>query len=69
MEGVRFQNDDPVALHLSDTIDRNNPKPRRPAKKKWNSLKSTIRELYLDQGLTLEQLAKYLEEHHGFRPS
>jgi hypothetical protein len=69
MEDVRFQNDAPAALHLSDTLDRNSSKPQGLAKKNWNDLKPTVRELYLDQGQTLKQLAKYLEEHHGFRPT
>jgi hypothetical protein len=69
MEDVRFQNDVPAALHLSDTLDRNRSRPQGLAKKNWNDLKSTIRELYLDQGQTLKQLAKYLEEHHAFRPT
>jgi hypothetical protein len=69
MEDVRFQNDVPTALRLSDTLNRNISKPQGPAKKNWNDLKPTIRELYLDQGQKLKQLAKYLEEHHGFRPT
>jgi hypothetical protein len=69
MEYVPFQNDVPAALHLSDTLDRNSSKPQSLAKKNWNDLKSTIRELYLDQGQTLKQLAKYLEEYHGLRPT
>jgi hypothetical protein len=69
MEDARFQNDVPAALHLSDTLDRNSSKPQGLTKKDWNDLKPTVRELYLDQGQTLKQLAKYLEEHHGFRPT
>ena len=69
MEDVRFQNDVPAALHLSDTLDRNSSKPQVLAKINWNDLKPTIRELYLDKGQTLKQLVKYLEEHHGFRPT
>jgi hypothetical protein len=69
MEDVRFQNDVPTALHLGDTLDQNISKPQGHAKKNWNDLKPTIRELYLDRGQTLKQLAKYLEEHHGFRPT
>jgi hypothetical protein len=69
MEDVRFQNDVPAALHLSDTLDRNSSKSQVLAKENWNNLKPTIRELYLDQGQTLKQLAKYLEEHYGFRPT
>lgn len=64
-----FQNDVPAALCLSDTLDRNSSNSQGLAKKNWNDLKSTIRELYLDQGQTLKQLAKYLEEYHGLRPT
>ncbi|KAH8753453.1 hypothetical protein F5882DRAFT_385691 [Hyaloscypha sp. PMI_1271] len=69
MEDTRFQNDVPAALHLSDALDRNSSKPQGLAKKNWNDLKPTVRELYLNQGQTLKQLAKHLEEHHGFRPT
>lgn len=69
MEDVRFQNDGPAALRLSDALDRSSSRPQALAKINWNNLKPTIRELYLDQGQTLKQLAKYLEEHHGFRPT
>jgi hypothetical protein len=69
MEDVRFQNDVPAALYLSDALNRNSSKPQGLAKKNWDDLKPTIRELYLDQGQTLKQLAKYLGEHYGFRPT
>ncbi|KAN0110020.1 hypothetical protein V8E51_006407 [Hyaloscypha variabilis] len=69
MEDMQSEHDAPVALHLSDTLDRNSSRPQSLAKQNWNDLKSTIRELYLDQGQTLKQLANYLEEHHGFRPT
>jgi hypothetical protein len=69
MEDVRFQTGLPVALHLSDTLDRNSSKPHSLAKKNWDDLKPTIRELYLNQRQTLKQLAKYLEEHYRFRPT
>jgi hypothetical protein len=66
---VRFQNDVPAALPVSDDLDRNSSKPEGLAKKNWDDLKPTIRELYLDQGQTLKQLATYLKEHHGFTPT
>ncbi|PMD38677.1 hypothetical protein L207DRAFT_584081 [Hyaloscypha variabilis F] len=69
MEDMQSEHDAPVALHLSDTLDRNSSRPQSLAKQNWNDLKSTIRELYLDQGQTLKHLANYLEEHHGFRPT
>jgi len=69
MEDVRSQNDVPAALPLSNTLDRNSSKPRGLDKKDWNDLKPNIRELYLDQGQTIEQLIKYLEGHYGFRPT
>ena len=69
MEDARFQNDVPAALQISDALNRNSSKPQGLAKKNWTDLKPTVRELYLNQGQTLKQLAKYLEEHHGFRPT
>jgi len=69
MEDIQFEHDVPVALHLSDALDRNSSRPQSLAKQNWNDLKPTIRELYLDQGQTIKQLAKYLEENHGFRPT
>jgi hypothetical protein len=69
MEDIQFQNNLPAALSLNETLDRNTSKPQGLARKNWDDLKSTIRELYLDQGQTLKQIIKYLEEHHGFRPT
>jgi hypothetical protein len=69
MEDIQFQNNPPGALYLKETLDRNSSKPQSRARKNWDDLKPTIRELYLDQGHTLKQLIKYLEEHHGFRPT
>lgn len=69
MEDIQFQNNLPAALYLNETLDRNSSKPHSLARKKWDDLKPTIRELYLDQGQTLKQIIKYLEEHHGFRPT
>jgi len=34
-----------------------------------SDMKPIIRKLYLDQGQTLEQLAKYLEDNHGYKPT
>ncbi|PMD24378.1 hypothetical protein NA56DRAFT_35355 [Hyaloscypha hepaticicola] len=69
MEDIQFQNNLSAALYLNETLDLNNSEPQGLARKNWDDLKPTIRELYLDQGQTLKQLIKYLEEHHGFRPT
>ena len=70
-----FQNTAPTASSLTCDIQYEAAMlsfPSRtimPAKKDWEDLKPTIRELYLGQGQTLQQLAKYLEERHGFKPT
>jgi hypothetical protein len=69
MEDIHMQNNLPAALYLNETLDRGSSKSQSLARKNWDDLKPTIRELYLDQGQTLKQLIKYLEEHHGFRPT
>jgi hypothetical protein len=50
------------------------PQPDHPqirgfSKRDWADLKPIIRNLCLDQGQTLEQLAKYLEDNHGYKPT
>ena len=42
---------------------------RMLSKSAWEELKPTIRNLYLDQTQTLKQLAEYIQEHHGFKPT
>jgi hypothetical protein len=69
MEGIHMQNNLAAALYLNETLDRGSSKPQSLGRKNWDDLKPKIRELYLDQGQTLKQIIKYLEEHHGFRPT
>jgi hypothetical protein len=75
MEDMLFQNTAPTASSLSRDISHEGSMPSLPSrnmmlsKKDWEDLKSTIRELYLDRGQTLKQLAKYMEEHHRFKPT
>jgi Clr5 domain len=69
MELVGSQDEIPVASRLSDTPGTDGPRPQSLAKKDWDGLKPKIRELYLDQKQTIQQVAKYLEEHYGFRPT
>jgi hypothetical protein len=42
---------------------------RMLSKQGWEELKPTIRHLYLDQNRTLKQLAEYIQEHHGVKPT
>ncbi|KAE9362850.1 hypothetical protein N431DRAFT_551067 [Stipitochalara longipes BDJ] len=69
MEQVGFQNDVPAALRLNDTLDKNRSRPHGLTKRDWDDLKPKIRELYLDQRQTLQQVAKYLEEQYGWKPT
>jgi hypothetical protein len=75
MDDVPFQNTPPTASSLTRDISYEEAMPSllsrnmTLSKKDWEDLKSTIRELYLDQGQTLKQLAKYLEEHYRFKPT
>jgi hypothetical protein len=75
MDDMPFQNTAPTASSLTRDIPSEEAMPLLPSrsmmlsKKDWEDLKSTIRELYLDRGQTLKQLAKYLEEHHRFKPT
>jgi hypothetical protein len=72
MENDHFQNDGPTASSLLRVIQpdrRDRPRLRAFSKKDWADLKPIIRKLYLDQGQTLEQLAKYLEDNHGYKPT
>jgi hypothetical protein len=68
-----FQNTSPTASSLTRDIQYEAAllsfpsRTMMPAKKDWEDLKPTIRELYLGQGQTLQQLAKFLEERHGFK--
>jgi Clr5 domain len=75
MDDMPFQNIAPTASSLTRDITPEEAMPLLPSrsmmlsKRDWEDLKSTIRELYLDRGQTLKQLAKYLEEHHRFKPT
>ena len=69
MENEHFQIDVPIASSLPCVIQPDRPQLRGFSKKDWADLKPTIRNLYLDQGQTLEQLAKYLEDNHGYKPT
>jgi hypothetical protein len=42
---------------------------RMLSKSAWEELKPTSRNLYLDQTQTLRQLAEYIQEHHGVKPT
>ncbi|CZR68631.1 uncharacterized protein PAC_18530 [Phialocephala subalpina] len=35
----------------------------------WDSLKTTIKHLYIDNNQTITDTSKYLGEHHGFKPT
>jgi hypothetical protein len=75
MDDVPFQNTAPTASSLTCDISYEEAMPSllsrnmTLSKKDWEDLKPTIRELYLDQGQTIKQLTKYLEEHHRFKPT
>jgi uncharacterized protein YdaU (DUF1376 family) len=69
MENEHLQNDVPTASPLPHVIPPDRPQVRGFSKKDWADLKPIIRNLYLDQGQTLEQLAKYLEDNHGYKPT
>jgi hypothetical protein len=69
MENDHFQDDVPTASSLPRVIQPDRAQPRGFSKKDWADLKAIIRSLYLDQGQTLEQLAKYLEDNHGYNPT
>jgi hypothetical protein len=75
MDNMLLQNTAPTASSLTRDILHEETMPLLPSrnmmlsKKDWEDLKSIIREQYLDRGQTLKQLAKYLEEHHRFKPT
>ena len=39
------------------------------SKAEWEELRPLIHSLYWDQKYTLNRLAEYLHEHHGFKPT
>ena len=39
------------------------------SKQGWEELKPIIRQLYLDENQTLKQLAEYMQEQHGIKPT
>ena len=75
MDDMPFQNTAPTASSLPRDLPYEEAMPLLPSrsmmlsKKDWENLKSTIRELYLDRGHTLNQLTEYLDEHHRFKPT
>jgi hypothetical protein len=69
MEGVQSQNNVLVASSLAPVVQHIPPPRPGFSKGDWAEVKETIRELYLGQGQTLLQLAQYLLENHGFRPT
>jgi hypothetical protein len=42
---------------------------RMLSKQDWEDLKPTIRRLYLDENMTLKQLADYIQKDHGVKPT
>jgi hypothetical protein len=42
---------------------------RMLSKQSWEELKPTIRQLYLNENRTLKQLAEYIHELHGVKPT
>jgi hypothetical protein len=42
---------------------------RMLSKQRWEELKPTIRHLYLDHNRTLKELAEYIQENHGIKPT
>jgi hypothetical protein len=68
MEGVQYQND-VLAASLAPVVQLIPPPRQGFSKRDWAEVKETIRELYLNQGQTLLQLARYLQENHGFKPT
>ncbi|PMD62968.1 uncharacterized protein K444DRAFT_661992 [Hyaloscypha bicolor E] len=69
MEGVQSQNNVLVVSSLAPVVQLIPPPRQGFSKGDWAEVKETIRELYLDQGHTLLQLAQYLQENHGFKPT
>lgn len=69
MENEHFQNDVPTASSPPRVVQSDRPQTRWFSKKDWAGLKPIIHNLYLGQGQTLEQLAKYLEDNHGYKPT
>jgi hypothetical protein len=69
MENYQLQRDVTTASSLPGVIQPDRPQTRGFSKRDWADLKPIIRNLYLDQGQTLEQLAKYLEDNHGYKPT
>jgi hypothetical protein len=39
------------------------------SKQGWQELKPIIRQMYLDENQTLKQLAEYMQEHYGVKPT
>jgi hypothetical protein len=69
MEWMQSQNDVVAASSLAPVVQLIPPPRQGFSKGDWAEVKETIRELYLDQGQTLLQLAQYLQENHGFKPT
>jgi hypothetical protein len=68
MKEVQFQST-AVTASSPGQIMLNHSKAQGLSKLDWLELKPIIRELYQEQKQTLKQLAAYIQEHHGVKPT